>query len=286
MKTISFLCPTRGRPVLFKRMCEAIAEKSENLSHVEVITYIDADDVESRDITFFGVCGEKIIGPHVPMSVANKTCLEKSTGDIIVLMNDDVVIRTQGWDTLLREAVNQFPDEVYLVYPNDLFKRNKLCTFPILSRRLCDVLVEPFSTQYQGNFIDTHLLDIFQRLKKSGFDRVRYLENIVFEHMHYRLGKGEFDGTYQARRRFGDDVCFVAMSEQRRWGAKHLMETIQGSALTMPPVRHQPVFITSFLGAFKHYIRIFAFNTALPLRWRMWLFTHFLARYWAGKIVH
>lgn len=284
MSVISFLCPTRGRTTLFKRMCEAIIATTADISKVEIITYIDEDDVESQQMQIEGIHVEKVIQPKAPMGICNQMCLDKARGDIIILMNDDVILRTKHWDVKLRAAVSQFSDDIYLMYPNDLFKKSKLGTFPILSKKVCDILQTPFPKQFQGNFIDTHLFDMFQRLRKQGFDRICYLDDIVFEHMHYRLGKGNFDATYQARRRFGDDIRFVELVEMREIGAKRLIQSINQQTLSPMPVFKEPKVISNFLSACKHYFKIFAMNTNLPLKWRMWLFTHFLARYWARKL--
>lgn len=285
MQVISLLCPTRGRAALFKRMCEAIYATTENIAAIELIAYVDEDDKASYELDFAGVPGKTLILPKEPMAVANKLCLDNAQGDIIVLMNDDVVLRTKGWDRLLREKVAQFPDEIYIAYPNDLFKQGKLCTFPIISRKTYEIFVDPFPAQYEGNFIDTHLFDIFQRLKKQGFNRIIYCQDIIFEHMHYRLGKGEFDETYRARRRFGNDVHFIELSDQRSDAALRLQQMIQGLPMLPFQSKSRHIKINSFVTAVFTYIRLFALNRALPWRWRLWLFTHFSARYWAQKII-
>ncbi|MBI5448481.1 MAG: hypothetical protein HY939_07155 [Gammaproteobacteria bacterium] len=285
MKVISLLCPTRARPALFKRMCQSILNSTSELSALELIVYVDDDDMQASEVDLCGIPGEKIVGPSAPMSIINQTCLDHAKGDIIILMNDDVVMRTPGWDKILRDSITLFSDDIYLAYPNDLFKKDKLGTFPVLSKKVCDILITPFPVPYTGNFIDTHLFDIFQRLKKQGFDRMRYLPDVVFEHMHYRSGKGALDATYKARRRFGgDDLRFVELSDQRHSAAKRLAEAMRQEPVSTMLSHQEIIRVDTFWCALKHYWRVFARNKDLPLRWRTWLFTHFLARYWAGKL--
>lgn len=281
----SFLCPTRGRPREFRRMCESIAKHSAVLSAIEVIAYVDEDDLTSQSLDFCGVLGRVIVGKQCGMAEANAICLNAAQGGIILLMNDDVVIRTDAWDTLLKQHVIQFKDEIFLAYPNDLFKGSKLCTFPILSKKCYDLLKDPFPKQYEGNFIDTHLFDIFQRLKKLGQNRIVYCHDIVFEHMHYRLGKANLDETYKARKRFGNDMHFIELDPVRYQAAYLLKSEIENT--TFPEKKKTAYYSlpNHFLSAFFLYLRLFFLNGELPIRWRIWLFIHFSGRYWASKFI-
>lgn len=277
---ISLLLPTRGRPALVARLFESIRTKSKHLDRVQVVLYVDDDDVGSHELDDKAIRITRIIGPRMSMGAYNSACLAKAKGDIAILINDDMVIRTAGWDELVREFDDRFPDKIYLGYGNDLFKGRNLCAFPILSRRCCDVLADPFPSAYQGAFIDYHLLDIFKRLQKAGHDRIVYLEDLVFEHMHFRSGKGKLDATYTTRRRFGDDDAFLLLRNSRSTAAAALVQTINQSTIdsTLKPE-------TINAGGKPELMRATILDRELPWKWALRLYCWFLARSVARRIL-
>jgi hypothetical protein len=180
------------------------------------------------------------------------------------------VIQTRGWDRKVREMHAAMQDRVYLAYPNDLFKGRGLSAFPILSRAACQLLGEPFPRAYRGAFIDYHLLDIFKRLERHGHSRLIYLEDVVFEHMHYRTGKGDYDEVYGKRDRFGDDDTFLRMRDARDAAARRLLAAIEGESARRPPAAAAPTP--------PDLLRVSLLDRELPFAWRLRLFFWFVAR--------
>ena len=93
--------------------------------------------------------------------------------------------------------------------------------------RLADFWHE-FPRAYLGAFIDQHLLDLFKRLEWHGHPRILYLEDVIFEHMHFRSGKGDFDQIYGNRGRFADDDIFLGLRAERSAAAGRLQAAIEG----------------------------------------------------------
>jgi hypothetical protein len=181
---ISFLLPTRGRPELVKRFINSAKVLADCPESFEIILYVDEDDI-SPPIESNHKNLKIIYGPRTSMGTCNSRCLAEAIGEIIVLANDDVVLKTKGWDTEIRKIHEKYFDGIYLAYPNDLFKKKRGAAFPILSRKTCTLLAQPFPSIYKGSFIDTHILDIFIRLKFLGLNRIYYLEGVIFEHLHF-----------------------------------------------------------------------------------------------------
>ena len=280
---ISLLMPTRGRPALVRRFLDSVAVHTRRLDDVELVMYLDEDDVESHGIEHDRVRITRIIGPVATMGEYNTACLRHAVGSILVLVNDDSIIRTPNWDERIRAVDRDYADGVYLAYPNDLFKRHRAAVFPVLSRRTCATLVDPYPREYRGALIDYHLLDIFKRLQKRGTDRIRYINDVVFEHMHYRTGKAPPDETYRRRRRWHDDRAFLALRNVRQQAAERLAAAIEGR--TPPPEQTAPVEIANpatLPAAFGSFARSFLADRALPLRWRLFLFTWYCGRYVAA----
>jgi hypothetical protein len=282
--SISLLLPTRGRPALVERLFRSIAETTAHLDRVEVILYVDENDTGSHHLDSKEVRVVRIVGPAMSMGAYNSACLARARGDIIILANDDMVIRTRGWDNRIAEIDADFADGIYLAYGNDLFKKRGLCTFPILSRRTCELLVEPYPAAYRGAFIDVHLFDIFKRLQHAGFERIRYLDDVVFEHLHYRTGKEVFDETYKRRARFEGDPTFIAMAKVRSTGASRLLNALRGEPL--PAFEHpecQEYVPPGIPSAVSYFSRQLLFDKDLPLRWRGFLWYWFIGRYLAAR---
>ena len=277
---ISLLVPTRGRPQLAMRFLKSLVDTAARIDEIEVILYVDDDDIGSHTLDSADVKVVRLIGPAMSMGEYNTECLRHSQGRIIVLANDDMVIRTKGWDDALIRADASIGDGIYLAYANDLVKKGRLSTFPILSRRTCMLLVDPYPAAYRGACIDTHLFDTFQRLLHAGFDRIVYLHEVVFEHLHFRAGKAPADDTYLRRGRFDDDTTFVGLAESRRMNAVRLAEAIRGNPL--PPTRTIPgdmVVPTGLIHAIAHFTLKSMLDGGLPWRWRWYLWHRFFGGY-------
>ena len=289
MTKISLLIPTRGRPKILNRLLESIVRNTNNLADIEIILYIDEDDKSHEEIRSqsFTLTIKKLIRSKATMGACNTACFKESTGDIIILLNDDVVMRTANWDRILTNETSKIDDQIYLIYPNDLFKQKKLPTFPILSRRTCELLQDPFPAAYKGSFIETQLFDIFIRLKYQGFDRIKYLDNVIFEHMHHRLDKAALDQTYKNRNRFGDDFTFVAFTNQRQTQTKQLIRAINKQPITDDTFKN--IIISAApkdcFSALSLFYKNFMADKSLPIMYRSYLFYYHCVRYLAAKII-
>lgn len=282
--SISLLLPTRGRHTLVERLFKSIVDHTAQHERVEVILYVDDDDTDSHQLDSKDFRVVRIIGSPMSMGGYNSACLEQARGDIIILVNDDMVIRTPGWDNIIVKMDAGYPDKIYLAYGNDLFKKRDFCTFPILSRRTCELLVEPYPVAYRGAFIDVHIFDIFKRLQHAGFCRIRYMGDVVFEHLHYRTGKAACDETYARRGRFMDDSTFIAMADARSIGAKRLLNALCGELLLpFQPIECEEYVPHGIVSAVAYFSRQLLFDSELPLRWRSFLWYWFIGRYLAKR---
>ena len=118
--------------------------------------------------------------------------------------------------------------------------RERLCTFPILSRAAClEVGVCP--TEYRRYRIDDHIYDTYNLLAHLGHRRILYLTDVVFEHLNF-VPQGPVDGAEVFRSEDAkvyrpnqeiltvDADIFVNTSDDRKHDARRLAALIDRAA--------------------------------------------------------
>lgn len=230
MKDFSIFLPTRGRPFLAKRLLESVLETASDIAGVEIVLYLDGDDPESLAIACSGIEIKTLVRPPgASMGGIFKECMAASAGRYILLMNDDAVFRTFGWDRRLSAAFNRYPDRVALVYCNDLDQGASVPTFPCVSRAACALMGGVCPESFKNLHIESHLFDIFNELKKNGHNRTVYLKDVIIEHMHHTLGKSAEDMTSLKKDPVSDQILFIELDELRRHKAELLARHIEGA---------------------------------------------------------
>ncbi len=281
---ISLLLPTRGRIHLLKRLFQSIIDHTNDLNNIELVICMDDDDPQSHGIDDPRLNIVKLIGARSTMGDYNTKCLNHSSGDIIILMNDDLTIMTPGWDRIISDFALTISDKIFMAYPNDTQTGHKMCTFPIMSRKTCEILSKPYPKEYEALYIDIHIFDIFIRLKNLGENRMFYLENIIFEHNHFINGEVRPDACYSHKKRFTDATTFISLREIRQFSAKRLLSAIEGLSLPDLPqhgISEKPP--TNLFNAILKYFSVFFLDHGLPLQRRFILFVGFTKYYAAMK---
>lgn len=273
--TISVILPTRKRTNQLALFLDSLVKHCVAVDKVEVVLLVDDDDLESIDFVYNKISCVKIITSRQNMGAYNYIGAQRSTGDVIFLANDDVEVQTHGWDQLVRDVHARFSDRVYLGYPNDQFKGRSLATFPFFSRQVFSHAEEILSVRYRGAFIDYHIMDVFKRLQKKGFGRIVFLENLVFQHRHYRTGLSQIDSTYSERNRFGDDKTFIELANEREVLSQKLADLISHSNYSGKPLVHDQSTPPPFL---------FLFDRNLPFFWGVRLTSFMVLRMIYQKI--
>ena len=195
----SFIIPTRKKIDNLNRLLDSFQATTNCLDTIETILIVDDDDQASKNFNYHGITVKKVIAETgLAMGALNMAGFEASTGQFIMLLNDDVVIQTAGWDEKVLSCFKSFSDGIVLVHVNDLIFREKLCTFPFVSRVFCDIAGGICPTEYYRHRIDDHLYNIFNLLGVLGEKRIVYLPHVIFEHHHYvinKKGKREYKQT-------------------------------------------------------------------------------------------
>jgi glycosyltransferase involved in cell wall biosynthesis len=184
--TISLIVPTRHRTAPLRRLLQSLAATTANLAALEIVLVLDADDRESLAFQFEQLPLKRVVvEPGLAMGALNMAGYEASAGDYLMLLNDDVIARTQKWDRQVLACFRAFPDGVVLVHTNDTLFRDGMCTFPLVSRTFCELTGGICPRAYLRYRIDDHIEDIFNLLGVLGERRTFYLPEVVFEHAKF-----------------------------------------------------------------------------------------------------
>ena len=95
MKKVSLLCPTRGRPERALSCLNSILSTQQNNN--EILFCLQEDDPALSKYSS-EIKSRSIISKPRSTSYYWNLLAEKSTGDLLVLMGDDVIIKTPNWD--------------------------------------------------------------------------------------------------------------------------------------------------------------------------------------------
>ena len=182
---LSLVVPTRRRPAELARFLASVAATAARPDRLEVVLVADADDPASGAVNRPGLAVRAVVGPAGrTMGELNRAGVAAAGGRFVMLLNDDVVVRTRHWDRAVYTCLRRFPDDLVLVHVNDTLMRHHLCTFPLVSRRFCDLAGGVCPPDYERYRIDDHVEDVFNRLAHVGVRRTVYLPDVVFEHLN------------------------------------------------------------------------------------------------------
>lgn len=281
-KKISLLLPSRNRLELLKQCIKSIEVNTFDKENLEILIYIDKDDLETNKISSKTITIKKFVQPQLSMGGMNTFLLNNSTGKIIILINDDIIIKSKNWDKKIRDFDHSIKDNIYLAYPNDLYKKKDLCTFPVLSKKTTEILIKPYPIEYSGSFIDTHLLDIFMRLKKVNLSKIYYLEDIIFEHLHFRAKKNVKDEIYLLRNRFEGDNEFHSLIDLRKTQFKNILEYLKTNKKPSQNTIYERYPIND-VGLIKLIFQTIT-DSQLPYFWKYKRLFYYISRYIYSKL--
>jgi hypothetical protein len=207
-----------------RRLLDSVKTTTRNLDELEVILVVDDDDREMAQFEYEGVNLMRVPVPaSFVMGELNMSGYRASTGRYLMLLNDDVVLRTPGWDERVLAAFRSVPDGMALVHVNDLIFRDTLCIFPFVTREFCLLTGGICPEAYLRYRIDDHIQGIFELLGILGRDRRIFLADVVFEHtaggVQYRVDPSvhEFDSW-----------VFYSLLDERKRVALEAMRRIDG----------------------------------------------------------
>lgn len=212
---------------MLRDFLESLRNMCSDPSLTEVVICYDLDDAETAAFSFEGLrCRRIVAEPGMTMGTLNNRCLSVATGEYLMLVNDDIVVRTPEWDRKISAVLDAEPNRHLLIHVNDEIFGKTLCTFPMLSRETVDI-IGLCNEGYRRYAIDDHICDIFHILRFLGHDRIRYLDDVVFEHLNYDLNKGKKAYVPRTPPQHDWDL-FKTLVEERKQAALGLSLVLDG----------------------------------------------------------
>lgn len=193
---ISLLLPTRQRPTQLARLVDSIIATTSRPESVQIVTYIDDDDTSYDDLDF-GIEWVKVRGPRESGGIVNlsamwNACYAVSSGDIVMHCGDDIVFRTLGWDQVVYDTFDSYPDNLLFAFGQDGYQVS-FGTHGFIHRDWVDTVGFLFPPRFSSDYNDTFLNDVSKLIG-------RHVEiDILTEHMHYIVGKAEIDQNTRER---------------------------------------------------------------------------------------
>ena len=131
-----------------------------------------------------------MVGQTLRTPLLNNILADRAQGNILMITNDDQVFIDQGWDASIDAETKQFPDDIYCMWFNDGRYQDKICTFPILSRKWIDTLgyIEPVLFEHFN-------CDLWTWQIAKIINRTHYISDIRVDHLHPDTGKSTADTT-------------------------------------------------------------------------------------------
>tara|TARA_R100000664_G_C2759090_1_gene148514 strand:- start:2250 stop:2993 length:744 start_codon:yes stop_codon:yes gene_type:complete len=195
---ISILVPTRERMNNRLTLVFSILSTVDDINNVDIYFGVDKDDPTLETIKKIseGINCLKIIeidnkGKFLGLGKLWNILVKKTDAEIISMIGDDMVFKTNGWDTkLIEEFTNMPSDKIQAIHCNDDCHGEKLAVNLFCHRKYADILGGFMREEFKINWVDQWLHQCF-----DAFGRLKYRNDIMIEHRHWVLGKNKRDNT-------------------------------------------------------------------------------------------
>ena len=189
-KNIAVLVPSRGRPQNIKRLVDSFQDTVSDLENTHLIVGVDDDDVTKDEYLLLTAPFLRIVvSPRLRLAGTLNALAEQHMDayDILGFMGDEHLPRTTDWDDRIREAMP--PRGV--VYGNDLIQGPNLPT---------EVFLDSEVVKRLGYFAPRGFIHLFlDNTWKTWGERtgtLRYLADVIIEHLHPVAGTASSDAGY------------------------------------------------------------------------------------------
>lgn len=200
MADLVVIVPSRGRPEAAREVAEAFRETC--TADTFLLFAVNDDDPTLDDnMTVADLSGYPTIGGRncAVTFVRAETMVEALNAAAVMdgcqqafaigFMGDDHRPRTVGWDAAYLDALHEFGTGI--VYGNDLLQGERIPTQVALTADIVRAVGYMAPPQLTHLFVD----DCWKRWGEA-VGRIRYLPDVIVEHLHPVAGKAEWDAGH------------------------------------------------------------------------------------------
>lgn len=223
---ISIIFPTKNRPKNVTRFVDSIFDTADNVSNIELCIYLDDDDTLSipvvqqtaERIATQALQGNIKIGSHMYNEL-----YRIATGEIFMFAADDIVFRTKGWDTIVKNKFEEYADKILFIYGEDGFQHGRIGTHGFIHSNWIDTVGYVLPPKLASSYTDEWITELSARI-----GRKCYMPELLVEHLHPATGKASNDQTYTHRIEMQGNLAelYKSLETERIEDAKRLQNFI------------------------------------------------------------
>ncbi len=204
-KRMAIIVPTRSRPQNVAKVVEAW-HKTDAFAHADLLFVADRDDPAAME--YQSAFREAVLSaqaqltnlwlnermPLVPK--LNKVAPVLATRDYFAIgfAGDDHLPRTHGWAA--RYLATLAAMETGIVYGDDGYQGERLATQWAMTSDIVRALGRMVPAPVEHLYCDNSIMDLGRALSQSGPSHLRYLPDVLIEHMHPAARKAHTDDQY------------------------------------------------------------------------------------------
>lgn len=190
MSDLAIITPSRSRPQNIEALLQSFEDTD---AKCKLVVVVDDDDPELEKYKAIKIplliqLPREGKGMARPLNRAAQ--ILRGEFSFFGFLGDDHRPRTKNWDEIIISELEDMP--VGLVYANDLLQGHRLPTQVFMTANIVDALGGMVPPGFEHLFLDNFWLQLGIDLQA-----IRYLGDVIIEHMHPFAGKGQMDALYQ-----------------------------------------------------------------------------------------
>lgn len=193
MADLVVIVPSRGRPTAVAELVAALEETC--TADTELVIAVDSNDPalpgydQARRGAWMFVQDSHTMVEALNLAALRAIAPEKLDVFAVAFLGDDHRPKTVGWDAAYLDALREFGTG--LVYGNDLLQGPRIPTQVAMTADIVRALGYMAPPEFTHLWVDNFWKELGQAL-----GRIRYLPDVVVEHMHPLAGKADWDDGY------------------------------------------------------------------------------------------
>lgn len=195
---IALLVPSRERIDKKLALVNSILNTVDDIKNVSLYFGIDDDDPTkdvakkiAEDCSFVKIVNVKNNHKFLGLGKLWNICSSAAVEDIQAMIGDDMLFRTNGWDSKIIEEFtypNCPKDNIKMVYCNDGRHGKAIAVNFFIHRAYKNVMGYLTREEFMVDFIDLWPQQVF-----SSLGRIKYRHDILIEHLHWSFRKSDKD---------------------------------------------------------------------------------------------